>query len=93
VAAKTVVLSRPFCSSVIRTAPFFTNVKTLWQSHLKLNEGKDGSAEAYAHVDANMVRLPFACAIGKESLLQTMVESEVPVKVSEVLCTLLILQG
>jgi hypothetical protein len=26
------------------------------------------------------VRLPFACALGKESLLQTLVESDVPVQ-------------
>ncbi len=67
-------------NSVIRTAPFFTNVKALWNSHLRLHEAKDNANEAYAHVDAMMARLPFACAIGKESLLQTLVESNVPVK-------------
>ena len=69
-------------SSVIRTAPFFTNVKALWSSHLKLHESSDES-RAYAHVEATMARLPFACALGKESLLQSLVESNVPVKVGE----------
>ena len=55
--------------------------RALWQSHLKLHENKDGAAQAYAHVEATMARLPFACSLGKESLLQTLVESNVPVKV------------
>ena len=54
--------------SVIRTAPIFTNVKSLWQSHLKLHEVKYGP-QPYAHVKASMVR---------DSLLQTLVESDVP---------------
>ncbi|KAG2498331.1 hypothetical protein HYH03_003591 [Edaphochlamys debaryana] len=66
--------------SVIRTAPIFTNVKNLWQGHLKLHEVKFGP-QPYAHVKASMVRLPYACAIGRDSLLQTLVESDVPVKV------------
>ena len=79
------LLTPNFCSpvafsSVIRTAPFFTNVKALWSSHLKLHENSDES-RAYAHVEATMARLPFACALGKESLLQSLVESNVPVKV------------
>lgn len=37
--------------------------------------------QPYAHVKASMVRLPFACSIGRESLLQTLVESDVPVQV------------
>mmetsp|Transcript_14469 Transcript_14469/g.31389 ORF Transcript_14469/g.31389 Transcript_14469/m.31389 type:complete len:1906 (-) Transcript_14469:1211-6928(-) len=65
--------------SVIRTAPIFTNVKNLWQSFLQLHEVKHGP-QPYAHVKASMVRLPFACSIGKESLLQTLVESNVPVQ-------------
>ncbi|KXZ51579.1 hypothetical protein GPECTOR_12g542 [Gonium pectorale] len=66
--------------SVIRTAPIFTNVKNLWQGHLKLHEVKFGP-QPYAHVKASMVRLPYACSIGRDSLLQTLVESDVPVKV------------
>ncbi|GFR45654.1 hypothetical protein Agub_g7065 [Astrephomene gubernaculifera] len=65
--------------SVIRTAPIFTNVKNLWQGHLKLHEVKFGP-QPYAHVKASMVRLPYACSIGRDSLLQTLVESDVPVK-------------
>jgi hypothetical protein len=46
--------------------------------------GADGSsgggAQAYAHVKASMVKLPFAAAVGRDSLLQTLVESDVPVQ-------------
>ncbi|MEW5316534.1 MAG: hypothetical protein WDW38_007902 [Sanguina aurantia] len=65
--------------SVIRTAPIFTNVKSLWQGHLKLHEVRHGP-QPYAHVKASMVLLPYACSIGRESLLHTLVESSVPVK-------------
>jgi len=37
--------------------------------------------QPYAHVKANMVRLPYACAIGPDSLLHSLVESDVPVQV------------
>jgi hypothetical protein len=74
-----VAVMRGLERSVIRTAPIFTNVRNLWQSHLKLHEVRQGP-QAYAHVKASMVRLPFACSIGKESLLQTLVESDVPVQ-------------
>lgn len=36
--------------------------------------------QAYAHVKASMVRLPFACSVGKDSLLHTLVDSDVPVQ-------------
>lgn len=75
-----VAVMRGLDSSVIRTAPIFTNVRQLWQSHLRLHEVRHGP-QPYAHVKASMVRLPFACAIGKDSLLQTLVESDVPVQV------------
>lgn len=70
----------PCHRSVIRSAPIFTNVKNLWQSHLQLHEVRTGP-QPYAHVKASMVPLPFACSIGKDSLLQTLVESDVPVQV------------
>lgn len=41
--------------------------------------------QPYAHVKASMVLLPYACSIGRESLLHTLVESSVPVKVRLVL--------
>lgn len=66
--------------SIIRTAPFFTNVRELWKSHLKLHQIKNIATQPYAHVEASMVRLPFACAVGKESLLHTLVTSNVPVQ-------------
>ncbi len=50
------------------------------QGHLKLHEVKFGP-QPYAHVKASMVRLPYACSLGRDSLLQTLVESDVPVKV------------
>ncbi len=74
-----VAVMRGLDKSVIRTAPIFTNVRNLWQSHLKLHEVRQGP-QPYAHVKASMVRLPFACTVGKESLLQTLVESDVPVQ-------------
>eukprot|EP00967_Tisochrysis_lutea_P123984 scaffold206943_cov22-Tisochrysis_lutea.AAC.2 len=37
--------------------------------------------QPYAHVKANMVRLPYACSIGPDSLLHSLVESDVPVQV------------
>ena len=37
--------------------------------------------QPYAHVKANMVRLPYACALGQDSLLHSLVESDVPVQV------------
>lgn len=36
--------------------------------------------QPYAHVKASMVRLPYACSIGRDSLLQTLLESDVPVQ-------------
>ncbi|KAF5832015.1 hypothetical protein DUNSADRAFT_12256 [Dunaliella salina] len=36
--------------------------------------------QPYAHVKANMVRLPYACSIGPDSLLHSLVESDVPVQ-------------
>jgi hypothetical protein len=50
-----VAVMRGLDSSVIRTAPIFTNVRNLWQSHLKLHEVKSGP-QPYAHVKASMVR-------------------------------------
>jgi len=37
--------------------------------------------QPYAHMRALMVRLPYACAIGPDSLLHSLVESDVPVQV------------
>jgi len=66
-------------ASVIRTAPIFTNIKNLWKSHLQLHQVRHGP-QPYAHVKANMVRLPYACSIGPDSLLHSLVESDVPVQ-------------
>ena len=65
-------------NAIIRTAPFFTNAKALWQSHLRHHEERIDGIEAYAHVEATMIKLPFACALGKDSLLHTLIESDVP---------------
>lgn len=48
-----------------------------WPLPLQVRHGP----QPYAHVKASMVRLPFACSLGRESLLRTMVESDVPVQV------------
>lgn len=46
--------------------------------------------QPYAHVKASMVRLPYACSIGRDSLLATLVSSNVPVKVRAALrCSVL----
>ncbi|KAG1680624.1 hypothetical protein FOA52_015073 [Chlamydomonas sp. UWO 241] len=66
--------------SVIRTAPYFTNVRELWRSYSEAQSETSAGPQPYAHVEARMVRLPFACALGKESLLQTIVASNVPVQ-------------
>uniref|UniRef100_A0A7S3R5P2 Ion transport domain-containing protein n=1 Tax=Dunaliella tertiolecta TaxID=3047 RepID=A0A7S3R5P2_DUNTE len=64
-------------NSLIRTAPIFTNIQDLWAGHL--HQVRPGP-QPYTYVQAKMVRLPYACAIGPDSLLQSLVESDVPVQ-------------
>ncbi|KXZ50265.1 hypothetical protein GPECTOR_17g904 [Gonium pectorale] len=63
---------------IVTSAPSYTSYKEMWMSELQL-QGQ-GNKGPMALMEACMVRLPFAAASGKTSVLHTLVESGVPVQ-------------
>ncbi len=65
-------------ASIVRAANSYTSYKEMWAEALGLDEAK-GSVPMVV-MEAAMVRLPFSAAMGKQSILRTLVESDVPVE-------------
>ncbi|KAG2499706.1 hypothetical protein HYH03_002641 [Edaphochlamys debaryana] len=62
---------------IVTSAPSYTSYKEMWMGELQLHGTNKGPM---ALMEACMVRLPFAAASGKSSVLHTLVESSVPVQ-------------